>query len=86
VNHDVLFSAKMCEPWSGKLSQGLTIIVYYTEPVVVNHNYYTESVVVKHFELCRESGCESWCAMISRCAGIMVCYSQPMVMNHDVQS
>jgi len=48
-------------------------MVYYAEPVVVNHGV-----------LCWASGCESRCVILSQWLWIMVWNAEPVVMNHGV--
>jgi hypothetical protein len=52
---------------------GITHIVSYYEPVVMNHGV-----------LCWSSGCGSWCVMLSLRLWIMVCFDEPVVVNHGV--
>jgi hypothetical protein len=62
-----------CESWWVMLSQWFWIMLFYDEPVVVNH-------VV----LCWASVCESWCVILSQWLWIMVCYIKPVVVNPSV--
>jgi hypothetical protein len=56
------------------MSQSLLIMVYYAEPVDVNHGV-----------LSWASCCESWFIMLSQWLWIMVSYAERVVVNHGVQ-
>jgi hypothetical protein len=55
------------------MSQWLSIMLCYDEPLVVNHGV-----------LCWASDCESLCVMLSQLLWIMVCYYERVVVNHGV--
>jgi hypothetical protein len=48
VNHGVLFCASRCEKWWAMLSQSLTIMLYYTEQVIVIHGVLCTAVIMIH--------------------------------------
>jgi hypothetical protein len=50
VYHIVVCLASDCESWFVMLSQWFRIMVYYAEPVVVNHVCYLGQVYVNHGE------------------------------------
>jgi hypothetical protein len=48
ANHGMLCIASRCNSWWAMLSQWLWIMVYYTEPVFMNHACYANQVIVNH--------------------------------------
>ena len=94
VNHGVLFCANRFEILWGILSHSLSIIVYYTESLVLYHCQLCRDSgceswwgmliqwFVNHGVLCCSSGVESWRVMLSQWSWIIVSYAEPVVVKH----
>jgi hypothetical protein len=48
ANHGVVCCAIRCDSWWAMLSQWLWILVYYAEPVFMNHTCYADQVIVNY--------------------------------------